>query len=546
MKISDNFDRWMFDYKEGNLSAAEAQEFENFLIQHPEFEVDADAWDMAYIPNEPIAYPHSEKLQKKRRVAGWYYWSAAAGLILLLSSTALYIFGDSADQMESSVEANSKNTILPNLGSDNQTSLSAFQRSSALLSEMSGGTVDLFAGTDLMGFLPDFTTTVNQPFCNVINADLGHATSTDNEGVLQANLLAVENAKIQGESNIGTYEGNPESKDLSFDVNKKSSHKSGSSRGVVKKFYRRIEKMLGYPPGLTNLRDPELILPQNTLLAFNSSFTGGMLKPRFEMNYRNQWLGTNQNSQELNMSYDNYSYGLRGGVGILINAQDYGMGQFGDYNVSLLYSPKMVVTKNFVIEPSVKLTMGTLNANGNALTPNTSFEMDRGRILQTGNESQMTGISRQWYKDYGLGLMINTKWFYGGFSADNLGGHYENVYGNDLSSPTKSPVRLSAVIGTDYKSSKKNMILSPFIAYQQYGKQPELWGGVNYRQGWFMVGGAMSSNQEFTASVGMKFEGFKLVYHYDYTESMLTQDRMGSHNIGIRFNAKRKTPRLTH
>ena len=68
MKISNNFDRWMFDYKEGNLSAAEAEEFENFLIQHPEYEVDADAWDMAYVQSEPVIYPHAEKLEKKRRL----------------------------------------------------------------------------------------------------------------------------------------------------------------------------------------------------------------------------------------------------------------------------------------------------------------------------------------------------------------------------------------------------------------------------------------------------------------------------------------------
>jgi type IX secretion system PorP/SprF family membrane protein len=297
---------------------------------------------------------------------------------------------------------------------------------------------------------------------------------------------------------------------------------------------------------LANLKDPELILPQNTLLAFNPSFTGGLLKSRFEMNYRNQWTGTNQASQELNISYDNYSYGLRGGVGVLVNAQDYGMGQFGDYNLSLLYSPKLVVNRYTTIEPSVKLTMGSLIANGSNLTPDSDFEMDRGRVLQVGSSNQLNGVSRQWYKDYGLGIMLNTKWFYAGFNADNLNGHYENVYGNDLSSPTKTPIKLSAVIGTDYPSKKKTMILSPFLAYQQSGAQPEFWGGLNYRQGFFMIGGAMSTKQEFTASVGMKFKGFKMVYHYDYTESLLTQNRMGSHNIGVRFNAKSKTQRLTH
>jgi len=66
MKITENFDRWMFDYKEGNLSGSEMEAFENFLIQNPEFEVDADAWDQAFVTNENIAYPYAKALDKDR------------------------------------------------------------------------------------------------------------------------------------------------------------------------------------------------------------------------------------------------------------------------------------------------------------------------------------------------------------------------------------------------------------------------------------------------------------------------------------------------
>ncbi len=537
----------MFDYKEGNLSSAEAEEFENFLIQHPEYEVDADAWDMAYVQSEPVIYPHAEKLEKKRRVAGWYYWSAAASLLLLLGSTTIYFFGDSEQALENAMLSNSKSAVFSKVTADDQTQFSAYQRSSSLLSSITNGTSDYTSGSYVTGSMPGYTNSAVSGSIAENNSNTNtELSSGNNQYGSDDNLIAVENAKLNGDNNVGKYAGNPESKNLNFDVNKKSSIKYGSGRSVLKKFYRKVEKMLGYPPGLANLKDPELILPQNTLLAFNPSFTGGMLKSRFEMNYRNQWTGTNQASQELNISYDNYSYGLRGGVGILVNAQDYGMGQFGDYNLSLLYSPKLVVNRYTTIEPSVKLTMGSLIANGSNLTADSDFEMDRGRVLQVGSANQLNGVSRQWYKDYGLGIMLNTKWFYAGINADNLNGHYENVYGNDLSSPTKTPIKLSAVIGTDYPSKKKTMILSPFLAYQQSGAQSEFWGGLNYRQGFFMIGGAMSTKQEFTASVGMKFKGFKMVYHYDYTESLLTQNRMGSHNIGLRFNAKSKTQRLTH
>ncbi|MCC7454932.1 MAG: hypothetical protein IT222_12250 [Crocinitomix sp.] len=49
MNIPENFDRWMFDYLEGNLTTSEAETFEQFLLDHPEFEMDAEAWQHATI-----------------------------------------------------------------------------------------------------------------------------------------------------------------------------------------------------------------------------------------------------------------------------------------------------------------------------------------------------------------------------------------------------------------------------------------------------------------------------------------------------------------
>ena len=43
MKIPENFDRWIFDYLEGNLTPSEASEFERFLALNPDFEADVDA-----------------------------------------------------------------------------------------------------------------------------------------------------------------------------------------------------------------------------------------------------------------------------------------------------------------------------------------------------------------------------------------------------------------------------------------------------------------------------------------------------------------------
>ncbi len=42
----------------------------------------------------------------------------------------------------------------------------------------------------------------------------------------------------------------------------------------------------------------------------------------------------------------------------------------------------------------------------------------------------------------------------------------------------------------------------------------------------------------------MEFKKFKLVYQYDRTKTLITNEQIGSHNIGIRFNGELKKARF--
>jgi hypothetical protein len=56
----------------------------------------------------------------------------------------------------------------------------------------------------------------------------------------------------------------------------------------------------------------------------------------------------------------------------------------------------------------------------------------------------------------------------------------------------------------------------------------------------FTIGGAYSSNNDYSASLGMKFKTFKLIYQYDRTNSYIADKKISSHTLGIRINTKRK------
>jgi hypothetical protein len=76
------------------------------------------------------------------------------------------------------------------------------------------------------------------------------------------------------------------------------------------------------------------------------------------------------------------------------------------------------------------------------------------------------------------------------------------------------------------------------LVYQQKEKLSEAWLGFNYRWGWFNIGGAISSNLDPAASIGLKFKQFAINYNADYTRSILTNQQTLSHQVSLKFMGK--------
>jgi type IX secretion system PorP/SprF family membrane protein len=565
MNIPENFDRWMFDYKEGNLSAAEMDAFEKFLVQNPDFEVEADAWSNAFIPNETFTYPNADALQKDNRfAAGWLGWSAAAAVVLLLIGSTFLLNTNTSitevnisqfSEVNTNANSNTQNSSSNQLIADSKDAMdinnynyhifndgalanSLLNNNNSNSANQSG--VNQNNPNNLHGNGGASNPVVNQ---NGLNP-LGEFTEVNelNPNAINAGAMADELNKFSEDGFGAAYSSNPALQELGFDVAKRGSYDFGSWQNKLKRFWNKVEDAFDVPPtNLTNLRDPDILIPNSNVLSFNPGFAGGLTTPRFELNYRNQWFGTEQNSQNMTMSFDSYVRKIKGGIGVVVNMKDFQHGQYNDYNFSLIYSPKILFGKNVLFEPALKATLGVLNANGSKLAADSQFELERGRTLETPAEPQMSGHQNHFYKDFGAGFMINADKFYAGFSVDNLNRHFENVYNKEgYATPTSTPLLINGIIGFDFENDpvngKKTFSASPFAAYQQYANRQEIWAGVNLRLGFFTVGGSMSHKQDFTASAGFKFEKFKVIYQYDHTYSTLMDSQVGSHNIGIRFN----------
>lgn len=581
MNIPENFDRWMFDYMEGNLSSSEAEAFEQFLLQNPGFEPDADAWQNSVIPSENVVYPNQQNLQRKRKIADWYGWSAAAMLALLIGTGGYFLMnsdshnsGSNDQQMSRSyyVKNNTVNTTRNPLFSNSNEEGVTEITSSNYTANNSGSTTNVNSqvAANVVGqnrnqnqnqnqFVANngAATNANQIGTNSENGTIGmngimngegEFTTTDSDAYLAvSSSVSQAQKKFHSDEHASQYRHNPVQLDVDLDLTKKSNIKLNSFESKTKRLYRKIEKMFGYPVGLMNLRDPELILPENSLTSFNPGFAGGMLRSRFETNYRAQWFGSEVAAHKAQFNFDTYVHRMKGGIALSLNSTTYNNGAFGDYSIDFAYSPKISLSKNVVFEPGVKVSLGVLTGNTVKFEGAQLFEVDRGLALGTHMNSEIDRVDKLWYKDYGLGFVLNTTWFYAGFSADNLSGHYANVYRAEGDpEPTRTPVLFNGIIGADYESSNTAMTFSPFVSARRFGERTEVWAGMNFRIDHFTLGGAYSTNQDVTISMGMKFKKFKLVYQYDRTRTLLSEQQIGSHNIGIRFTGKPKNARFKH
>ena len=85
----ENIDRWLFEYVEGNLTNEQILQLEAFLLDHPEFDLDLDSWQMSKV--EPVLheFPNQEALyreEKKRRRALPYVIGFSSLITLLILS----------------------------------------------------------------------------------------------------------------------------------------------------------------------------------------------------------------------------------------------------------------------------------------------------------------------------------------------------------------------------------------------------------------------------------------------------------------------------
>lgn len=315
-----------------------------------------------------------------------------------------------------------------------------------------------------------------------------------------------------------------------------TSNADQSFTSSMRSFVRKVERMMDNPLALYNSKDQYFHTPGMQTLAANFAAVGDKMGPRILAMTRAQYYGNTNQQYNSSLSFDTYVKSLRGGIGVQLDHTYYGNGQVNVGQVALMYSPKIGLSKNWVLEPAVRVKVGNMALNHGLLNKGDMLELNRGTVRTFELTPEQASSNDLWYKDVALGMMTNSKWFFAGVQVDNLGKHFNNIYSlAETGANARASLHFVANAGTDYVSRNKNISLSPYVIYQKMEKLSEIWGGAIFRYKKLTLGGAYSSTGAYAGSIGLKTNSFMLTYNADVTTSALLDKQGLSHQMILRI-----------
>ena len=564
----ENIDRWLFEYVEGNLTHEQERQLEAFLLDHPEFDLDLDSWQMARV--QPISYefPNQETLfqeeKRRRRILPFVFGGAAFTCVLALSILML----SKAEEVKSIARVQnpqkpisfnkSVKTQVPTVKSKTQVSQlvnpNYFIASSKRFAQSESPIFYNGQHKDL-NYAPvenfEFVSNPKKEFTDFASKDLKLEVSNK-----KSDELVSENSEIGSQDSTSISEVTSENSNQvssldqkkKVDQKKKNSSTASNSKLSLKKIVKNLNDFVGNEIGLKNTRDHQLHVPGLSQLDANFSSAGDISSTRFRTVSRAQWIGQENQSFSNQLSLDWFTKSLKSGFGIQGNYMIYGNGVIQNWNAAFIYSPKILISKSFLIEPGIRLKMGSKILNNNLVNNTNKVEVERDNSLDFYADGSTPIGRNQWFRDLGTSLLIHSKWFYIGAQADNLLRHQDNIYSNAISSPRRAGIYYSVNFGTEYQSKTGDLSFSPYGFYEKFENREEAWGGFNFQYKVWSFGGALSNKSNFAVSTGLRFPTFALTYQCDQVYSSMLGLTASSHQLTLLINTKvsRSSRRYIH
>jgi len=526
----ENIEEKIFEYFEGDLSATEAKDLENFIQTNPEYQQDFDAWKNSTVEAEPVQFRHMEDLlvEEKASPIGWFKWAAGGAFMLLLSFASFGIF----QKMNSESIAKSS--------SIQQDEVELKQAAGTIANSIDGG----------KGAIQNSLNNESLVIGNVTNSEVGSAgINIETSDYVVSTTTTTSKSSLASHSKISLIRGDKE-RYMKQDLSELNLERKGiicaqfmtAQEGLSKSDfdYQDPNKKANYPV-LLNLQDPFLNYNLAHSLEENSSFAGSGDGIKGEFLYRTEWPSVTSESYESQIgSVDWYSKALKGGVGFILNRDMIGHGKLSSLSASVIYAPKFVV-KGVSIVPSFKYTFNNKSISWDQVKEN-DIKDPRNGVLYASIPFLPEGISSSdfIYHDFGFGMLINANKFYAGFQYDhvNAPSYKEKFFDQKITIPGKYTVQ----VGTDIKRNEKSkFVFSPSLNYVNYGNYNALWANGQVTYSGFMLVAGTATNSDLMFSVGYSNAKVRLVYGLGFSKpgifsGLEPSNYYESHQLSLRVN----------
>lgn len=552
--LRENIDRWMFDYTEGNLSPEQETLMENYILNNPDLEVDLDAWQMATVSTSSSVYSDKEKSYKKRRILP--YFISAISVLLVFSMLIWNYDKINSNQQNQVVQSNSpaSKAVKSSLGNvaiitnnNNEENLPNETNALAGLNT----TNQTFNPTDLI------VKSLNEgPALSIVSnnsnelLEIEHSTGSNqvsstvyfgsNKNIFENSNFILESESLKTKSlNSIILDGyQVRAQELISFENLESSDVQGNSIKSPK-ILSKIEKILSKDIAITNVPDHTYALPELSDVDVLFSNIGATSKARFYSVTRARWFG-NEQQQKMSQqfSFDSYSRATKSAFGLQANYDYFGNGVIQNWDVALLFSPKIALSRNITLEPAMRFKMGNKLLDQSKLVNNSQVEFETGAIQTFDFDENRAIGSRLLYRDLDAGLTINTNLFYIGIQTTNLLRHDNNIYTNlDSSSNQRASATTSLIGGTQYISRNEKFVFSPYVYAQFRETKKNVFAGFSMKLSNFMIGASYGSNKALTGLIGLSTNRFSLFGQTTLAHSNSLNTDVLTHQLTLRFNS---------
>lgn len=542
----ENIDRWLFDYTEGNLSAEQEQQLELFLMNHPDLEVDMDAWEMSKVDVAPIVFERKELLYKKRS----YKPALALLSLLILFTTGITLFYTSQEEMPHSRSTSPEGRKTTIERTQQKTTNATIKRNE---SDQSVSTVNG----------PSPSTPVSTPYVRTWNTtDHLSLNASSEQGSLSRVGLTNETTHPVAEDpsdfklsnsrvpistmeferiNLNTLKGmivggyRTDFKNEVLSVNAELDAAEISLGNID--LFKKIDQLLSKEIGLSNNQSYDYTMPGQSNLDLNFSSVGTTSQTRFQMMSSIRSL-ENPSQFKLNnqLSLDAYSRNMRAGFGIQVNYDDFSTGLIRNGNFALIFSPKIALSRKISLEPAVRFKNGTYTLNQVKMVNESSVEYNMGQVNQFQFDPNLAIGRTLWYRDLDAGLTIHTPLFFLSGQITNIFKHNENIFSNNGETMAASR-NLNLITGTQYISRNEKLIFAPYAIYQHSNYQQQLFGGFTFKAGKAQLGLSYGNLNTGSVSFGYVGKNFALIGQSGFGTLVSTQQRNYTHQLTLRIHS---------